>query len=381
MSRRVQFSDILPMRVGAIGDSITASLGINAYYDGRQYNLSDQPLCYAMLQSTANWDLVVNAGIAGQRSDQIAARIATEIVPAGVDVCVINSCFWNDIAQAYTTTHTQTQIAAMCEELIAANIMPVICTPTPDAITGGTSARKLYMSTMAAWVRWYGKQNGYPVVDYMSGLIDPATGAISSTYNLDNSVHPNPAGFKVMGAALGAVLDSLAGKRATAAAVYAADATDLLGGVGLFLSGSGTGTGWTATTPSGGTNSLVTDGAVLGQMQQLAAVATAGTYLVDTANFAGWSAGDLLELSGVMTYDGGTSLPRLRFVYGGSPSPNNYLNFEPRAAITRGRFRMVQAVPAGATTCKVRFQMQNGTGVASIGQLAVRNLTALGLSE
>lgn len=377
---KVQFSDILPMRVSAIGDSLCASLGISAYYGGRQYQLGDQPLCYAMLQSTANWDLVINAGVSGERSDQILARITTEIVPAGVDVCVINSCFWNDVGQGYTTSFTQANIAAMCALLLANNILPVLCTPSPDAITGGTSARKLYMSTMAAWVRWYGRQNGYPVVDYLSGLIDTATGAMSSTYNLDNSVHPTPAGFKVMGTALATVLDELAGRRATAAALYATDATDLLGGVGLFLSGSGTGTGWTATTPSGGTNSLVTDGAVLGQMQQLAAVATAGNYYVDTANFTGWSAGDLLELSGIMTFDGGTSLPRLRFVYGGSPSPNNYLNFEPRAAITRGRFKMVQQVPAGATTNKVRFQMQNGTGIASIGQLAVRNLTALGLT-
>lgn len=377
---KVQFSDILAMRVGAIGDSLCASLGINAYYGGRQYNLSNQPLCYAMLQSTANWELVVNAGVSGERSNEILARIATDIVAAGVDVCVINSCFWNDIGQGYTTTFTQGNIQSMCQQLMAANILPVLCTPTPDAITGGTAPRKLYMSQMAAWVRWFGRQNGFPVVDFLSGVIDTSTGALSSTYNLDNSVHPNPAGFKVMGAALATVLDEIAGRRSTPAAVYAADATDLLGGIGLFLSGTGTGTGWTATTPAGGSNSLVTDAAVLGQMQRLAATATAGTYLIDSAALSGWSVGDVLELSGIMTYAGGTAKPRLRLLYGGSPSPNNYLNFEPGTAITRGRFKMTQAIPSGVTSVAVRLQLQNGTGQVDVGQVALRNLTTLGLT-
>ncbi len=379
---KVQFSDVLAMRVAAIGDSITASLGSNGYYGNLQYQLSNQPLFYAQLQSTANWDLVLNAGVGGQRSDQCLTRITTEIIPTAVDVCVINSCYWNDVGQGYTTSFTQANIISMCDLLMAANIMPVLCTPTPGGITGTTAPYKLYMSTMAAWVRWYGKTKGYPVVDYLgSGLIDTATGTLNSTYNLDNTVHPNPAGFKVMGAALAAVLDEIAGRRAPSHAVYATDATDLMGGVGLFLGGASLGTGWTAgATPAGGTNSIVTDANVLGRMQRMDAVATAGNYYIDTAAITGWSAGDILEWSGIFTYSGGTSIPRMRFVIGGSPSPNNYLVMEPATAVTRGRFKMAMAIPTGSTSLVVRIQMQNGTGTLDIGQMALRNLTTLGVS-
>lgn len=383
MGRQIAAKDVNPIalgriRVGAIGDSICASLNANAWFNNRQYNLSDAPLCYAMLNSVRGWRLIVNAGVAGQRSDQIQARFQSDLLAAGVDVAVICSCYWNDVAQGYTAAFTVGNIQTMCQQAVTAGALPLICLPTPDGRTGSSSARLLYASTVAASLRAYAKANGFPLCDMGKALVDPATGTISATYNNDGSVHPVAAGFAQFGAELGRVLDLICTDQPVPLVQYAVDQNDLLGGAGLFLTNSsGVGTGWSYTSTSGATASIITDSNLLGNSQQIACSATSGSAFVDKSISSGWSAGDYLELAGVITYDGGAALPRIRFVYGGSPSPNNYLDLEPHSALTRGKFRMEQQVPAGATSLALRFQMQAGTGTASIAQMVVRNLTTL----
>lgn len=359
--------------VGAIGDSITAGDGNGYVVGGYTTALGDAPIGYAYALSDGRWRLAVNAGIGGQRSDQIAARLQAEIIDVGCTVCVITSFYWNNIGQGRSVAQTVSDLDGMFTLLRGAGVAPVVCLPTPDGVTGSSTGRRLLCREMAVAVAALCRDRGVPVVDPFPTLVDPATGLLNAAYNKDGTVHPLPAGYKAFGALISAALERIIAPGPVPEAVTAVDPTDLLGGKGLFLTDtSGVGAGWTAGADAAW--SIVTDAAVIGRMQQLS-VSGGTTYkdmLVGTTGTQ-FQVGDTLELSGIMTNSGGTAIPRIRFVVGGVGNP--YITFEPKGALTRGRFCLRWVVPAGATTVNLRYQMQTGTGTAAIGQVAVRKLS------
>lgn len=333
-----------------------------------------------MYASDGRWSNVINAGIGGQTSTQILARIQSDIIANGCTICVIVSCTMNDIGASIPTATTIANVKSMAAQLIAAGVVPVICSPTPYGRTGGTTPILTQIANVYQGVRDYAVRSGIPFVDLFGPLVDPATGTLATTYDASNGVHPNAAGYKVMGQAIQSALDSICPPRGDNLVRAANDPTDLLAGKGLFLTNTaGVGTGWSSTGTSGAVFSTVTDTGVLGNLQQIACTSTAGLALQDV-QITGWSIGDLLEFSGLVTNSGGTSVPFIRFVVNGSPNPNTFPAVQPSAAVTRGRFRIAWAVPTGATTVYARFQMSAGTGTAAVGQLSVRNLTTLGIT-
>lgn len=358
--------------VGAIGDSITAGDGNNYIPGGYSTALGDAPIGYAYAQSDGRWRLLVNAGIGGQRSDQIAARLQSEIIAPGCNICVITSFYWNNIGQGRTVAQTASDLDSMFTLLRAAGVVPVVCLPTPDGTSGSSTARRLLRAQMATAVAALCRSRGVPVIDPFPTLVDISTGVLSSAYDKDGSVHPLPAGYKAFGALIAAALERVVAPGPVPEAVTAVDPTDLLAGKGLFLTDTnGVGTGWTAGADAAW--SIVTDAAVRGRMQQLS-VSGGSTYKDMRIGVTGtdFQVGDVLELSGIITNSGGTAIPRIRFLVGGVGNP--YITHEPKGQITRGRFCLRWKVPTGATTLDLRFQMQTGTGTAAIGQVAVRKL-------
>ena len=372
-------------RVAGLGDSITA--GDSSGYDPtnsrlRQVTIGDSPLTHALYASDGRWDLVTNAGVGGETSASILARVATDIVPANVHVCVLVSDHWNDIGTGVSAATAIANDVAIITALRASGIIPVICPLTPDQRTGSNGARILLAQQIREGVRSYCEAQQVPYIDLFSILVDTATGTLSTTYNRDGSVHPNVAGYKLMGQAIDTALRAIIPPRASGLIAYAADPTDLMAGAGLFLANTaGVGTGWTYTPASSGSAATITtDSAVLGSLQRLTGTTLVGNALIESASLTGWSVGDQLELSGYMTGSGGTAKPRIRLLLGGAPVPNIFNNAEPSAAITRGFFRLRQVIPAGTTSVKVRLQLQAGDGFCEWGQLSLKNRTTQGLT-
>lgn len=370
-------------RVGFLGDSITAGIA-NSYDVGTAtfYGIGDSPASHAMMASDGRWDFVLNAGIGGQTSAQIAARVQRDIIDTGCTVAVIMSCFWNDQGLGTVTpAQNLATITGMVNTLRAAGVLPVLCLPTPDGRTGSNAARLLWMATATQLVRDYAFRNGIALADTQSPMMDAATGTITVGMNADGSVHPNAAGYKALGLKVQQTLDAFLAPAPDNLVKHALDTTDLLAGKGMFLTNTaGVGTGWgLAAGTAGAAPTITTDSAVLGNLQRLTATATAGNLIYDVG-FTGWAVGDTIAIRGIFTGSGGTAKPLIRLVVGGAPVPNIYPNFQPSAPVTRGRFCLLWKVVPGVTSLTLRLQLQAGDGFFEVGQLSVRNLTALGIA-
>jgi len=367
--------------VGFIGDSIAASLGSDAYLLGKQKIISNSPAGYAAMLSDGRWDLVINAGVGGNSSDQILTRIATEIIPSGVKICVILACFFNSVGAAgQTWQQTSVVIQNMCKLLVSAGITPVLSLPTPYGTSGMSAGVNTYLSGIAQWLRVFSADNSFKLIDPFSTTCDPMTGLLAAQYNVDGSVHGNAAFFKELGRCAQIVLDGFIPAGPSNLIKYATDTTDILNGFGMLWPDSnsdGTPDGCAGSIASGTTVSIVTDSAVPGKMLKFSSVGASGASYLDKSLSSGWSVNDWLEISGVCTATGGAAWPRFRLLVT-APDGSNYPMFEPTAQITRGKFRLVWQVPTGTTGLSMRFQIMPGTGDMAFGQLSIRNMSVLG---
>lgn len=362
-------------RVGFIGDSITA--GTDSYQPSRTWGFerNGSPALFAMLNDSKNsWQLIQNAGISGQTSSQILARLATDILANPIDVCVIFSCTWNDIGQGFTLAQSVSNVTSMITQCLAAGVIPVLCTPTPDGQTGSTSARRQAAAERRRYFLMLGSTYRIPVVDLFTVTVDPTTGLISNTYNADGSVHANASGRVALGAAVAKVLDSICSGTAIPEVGYFGDSDDLLHGDG-FMQGapvSGVAGGWSqAGSVTGATPSIFTD-SVLGNMQRVTTSATASNYYI--THSLSVIAGHEYELNGYIS-KAGTSTAQIS-VNGTGNQRITYNGSDPD--ITRGRFS-VRAIANNTESMTYYLVIEPGTGTVDYGRLTVRDLTALGV--
>lgn len=368
-------------RVGFLGNSLTLGNGSatpTVTGSGINTQIGESPATFAQLLSTGGWELTFNAGVAGETSAQIAARVATDIVAKGCTVCVLHELFWNDVG-GVTTTVSMANLATIVAALRAANIIPVIGSMTPDGVTGGTTARKLFAATMNRKLLKYANENGYAFVDCHTPIVDPLTGAVKAAYiAADNSVHMVAAGYQALGLLFAQTLDRICPSVGSILVNNIADPTDLLAGLGLFSGAptAGVAGGWTNSLTAGGVATIITDAAVNGSTQRLTATAAAADGNIAVNMTTGFAVGDVLEFSGIVTSNGGvattvlladggfTSIVRAAYVKG---------------AITRGKFRQRYTVPVGATNVAIFLYLRAGTGVVEYSQIGIRNLTTLGV--
>lgn len=363
--------------VGFIGDSITQR---NDSYNaplkwGAENNGS--PALWAMLQSRGNWELIQNAGIGGQTSAQILARLQNDIlsIPA-IDICVILSCTWNDIGHGFTLSQSVANVTTMIQQCLTAGVLPVVCTPTPNGQTGSTSAQRNGAAQRRREFIQLGRQYNIPVVDLFQATLDITTGNIANAYNADGSVHCNPAGVKAMGQVMATFLDNLCSGTAITDIGYAGDTDDLLLGNGFMLGvpAGGIAGGWSNSGMAAGATPSIYSDPTLGVMQRITTAATVGnSFIVATFNVI---AGHMYEISGFMNKTG-TSYAQVSMNGGTGNRRVTVLGTDPD--ITNGRFN-VRAVGNANETITTYLGVGAGTGTCDFGRLTVRDLTALGIS-
>lgn len=361
-------------RVAALGDSITIGNGVSA----AGIFGSTSWLTWLGLLSGGRCRMVKggNAGVAGQTIDQIAVRVSSDILPLGVDYCIVHG------GTNSVTTRTAAQIVASIEgignALIAGGVTPVLTTVLPRNVSGTLVPEVNYrIADLAA-------RRGWLLIDFYPVLIDTATGGILAAYSPDG-LHPNEAGAKLLGQRAADLMTTLPGMVAPLLAAGPAEATNLTPN-GLFIgdtNADGMANSWALAAPTGGTPSLVADPAIKGNWQRVVGNGAAAPYI--TANMAAgsWAVGDKLRFMGRVRSTvaglGSVASPRIRFI-----GPTLYLS--PATSITQDQqpgnvFAMEGVIPAATTTVAIELQAGTGTGTVDFAQITVLNLTALGIAS
>jgi lysophospholipase L1-like esterase len=229
---------------GAIA-SLTASS--TAYDETKQYargfwvwaqNLSGQRL-----------RTIHNAGVGGETSAQILARVQGDVVAYTPGWCHVQAGT-NDIGQGVSAATTKANLTAIWDALDTAGIRILVGTIPPRA--SYTGSQRADAELLNSWIVDQGRQRAnLVVVDYHAVLAYPGTsgaGAYNLTYNYD-TVHPSVSGAYAMGRLLADTLTLLV-PPANFLLTGEGDARNLLTANTRFLSGGSGGVigGWGLTT-------------------------------------------------------------------------------------------------------------------------------------
>jgi lysophospholipase L1-like esterase len=356
-------------RVAFLGDSITQS----AWQNSTQTQGSSFPL-YAQALSAGRILAVRNAGVSGERSDQMLARFDADITPYKPNAVVVTAGR-NDIAQAVTLATFRTNMIAIFDKVRAIGAIPVIGL-IPPVNTGADKPTTIKWNT---WLRYYAAANGIIVLDFYTLLVDPANGSYAAAYNTDGT-HPSVTGYVAMGQLTVDKLAPLLPAWGPPLAVDNGDTAQLYASNPVLLTDTnadGVPDGWFAYGGSSGyAHALVTDSAVPGKLMRITQTANASLRAIQRS-FTAFAVGDKVAICGVITTDGGVRT-QVKATFTGNGGTAQALDIT--TPVTRGLFYQEYTIPAGTTGVMIDLIANAGTGVVSWGQVTPINLTALGLT-
>jgi lysophospholipase L1-like esterase len=311
-----------PKNIIPLGDSIT--LSADAAVGTNSLNWQYAPgatgvITSGILLSGPAYKLVRNAGIAGQTSTQIAARMQSDVLAylSPGDACVL-TMGTNDLPAINSNFNTgvttlMNNLQSSVVACLAAGVLPVICTVPPNNtypdLAGGV--QWFYYDLARSW--------GVPLFDLFRALVDPATsGSYASGYSGDG-VHPQRAGVAVAAPLLGSFLQNLGAcppyKCYTYLSAMGTTGTEanLLKNGNFTSVTSGLPNFWGA--PGGvGSDAVATALTPYSGNKYTRTITSGAQYLLSSGNSAAFTAGDILLLSGAMNQNvasysaGGTQL-------------------------------------------------------------------------
>jgi lysophospholipase L1-like esterase len=216
-------------------------------------------------------EILNNAGIQGERTDQIRARIPNDVIAQTPGFCHVLAGT-NDMLQDIPLATAKANLLGIWTDLRNAGIR-VIAGTLPPA-TGLTTSRQAFLYDLNAWIKLQGSViPDLTVVDYHRTLADPATNGWYSNYALADGLHTSRAGAAAMGKALADAINVLVPPRPRLLATTN-DPFGLITNPMLTGNVSGIATGWTHSTLAGsagtatGSKVARTDG-LPGEMQQM----------------------------------------------------------------------------------------------------------------
>jgi acyl-CoA thioesterase I len=345
----------------------------------------DDFLMWAHLYSQGALLYGLPAGVGGETSAQIAARITTDALSSGGNWCGI-SAGGNDAALAVPVTTYAANIKAMCAAIMAAGMRPILTT-IPPRTSSGTPNKRLLADAYRQFLAGYAIANGFPLIDFFTPLLDPATGFYKAEYDGGDNTHPNAAGKKVMGQMLyEAMSPHLIAQCSTLSMNNVSwQASNLILDNPLFLNDTnadGIPDLWTKT---GGSVTFAIDTGdsdITGNALHMTDAASSGTTQVErsTTITATSLRGHRIAFNGRFKNVGTTGVNLYAYTNGALPL---YLRAMTTFTVSTSgwrTFRLEGIIPNDATTLQVRFGTAGGTNVdASIAQLGIYDLTACGL--
>lgn len=366
-------------RVAAIGDSLIAN---GVVIDATQLQLTDSWYTVACALSGQRLCYARNAGVSGNTTTQMLARLATDVLAyaSSIDYCIVAGGI-NDYAD---TTVTKPNLEAMWTQLRAAGIEPIACTIPPR-----NDAPQL--APLNPWVRSQAVARGMRLIDLHAVFADPATDDYLAAYTADGT-HPNAAGrLAAANYVVSEIVPTIPVRPLGPVAMTNASYNNLNGITNAcFMADSnadGVPDDWSLSV--GGTStttpSLVADGATGRKWFQLATTVAGTTRQYHQAVAAGftYAVGDVLAFSGRFQTESLAANITYACLLSFTNSVGNK-TLRPVSVWTTnvadGYFYGELPVPEGTTGIDVRVNQSTGTGTVRWGQLLLRNKTALGLA-
>jgi lysophospholipase L1-like esterase len=142
---------------------------------------------------------VLNRGVNGERSDQIRGRFARDAAQARPAVVVIIAGV-NDVYQGRSAESVQRELDAMYTAARAAKIVVVAGTIIPFNVASADQNAR--MRAINDWIRAYADMHGADMVFCDTRAAVAAPGQPDRLVSSPDDLHPSPAGYKLMAAAL-----------------------------------------------------------------------------------------------------------------------------------------------------------------------------------
>jgi lysophospholipase L1-like esterase len=195
------------IRIVALGDSTTAGTpGWLSPLESPPVGAGDETSQYAwwLMQMHPGWE-VVNRGVNGERSDEIHARFARDVLSARAAAVVIIAGV-NDIYQGRTVPHVVRELSAMFDAALAASIPVVAGSIIP--FNTATPEQNARMNEVNRWIRLRADSTpGMLFVDTRAAVARPDNEDLLA--DTVDDLHPTAAGYKAMADAICPVLERL----------------------------------------------------------------------------------------------------------------------------------------------------------------------------
>ena len=369
------------LKIIPFGDSITQGSSIFA---SGAWQFASQYCETGIYLAGPRFQLLRNAGIAGNTTTQMLARIGTDVLAYAPDV-VLMLGGTNDIQSGMTNAQIATcmgNLESMVRLMLQAGILPVIVTP-PAKSTLQAESRKLqpfYYALAQAY--------GLPLIDLFRLTVDPVTGNYLAGYSGDGT-HPNPTAIAAIAPVVAATLTNLS---ASFCAPYTAAFSETSTGNPANLLRNGNFANVT-TPPAPDSWSINATGATQtvvaatpsasapwnGNTFNYQKTGTGTVYALSGSGFTtGFAAGDTIQFSGRINVSGVSAGSLQGFTLSLDMSPGG--NFRPMVNWGQvGDFVFCNqlVVPAGTTGLTPTLYL-NGNDLATY---KVNNLTAINLTQ
>lgn len=290
--------DSLSQQNGAGPSSLDPATGTSTALSGRGW----WNWCNAFLGQRFN--LVRNAGVGGNTTAQMLARINADVLAYASDWVMVEAGA-NDVANDVATATIQANLTAILDAIEDDGRRVVLMTLPPSS-NYSTTARRTVLSQVNAWIRTLPlTRRNLVVVDVWRVLADPATGNPATGMAVD-AVHWTEMGALRVGKAVANALDPLVPKR-PARTLGLLDANNIIGNPHF-----GTGTDWSVL-GAGVTAAYQTaedrwaSKAVL-TLTGITDITERGIQYVEPLSAGRYAAGDIIQASARFKWSGATAV-------------------------------------------------------------------------
>lgn len=195
------------IRIVALGDSTTAGTpGFRSPLEAPPAGSGDPRSQYAwwLMRARPGWE-VLNRGVDGERSDQIAARFERDVVAAAPDAAIIIAGV-NDIYQGREVAVVVRELRRLYDACAGQRIRVVAGTIVPyNTATPEQNAR---MRTVNEWIRSCAALESHIAFADTRGAV-AAPGDPDRLFESSDGLHPSVEGYRRMADALLPALDGL----------------------------------------------------------------------------------------------------------------------------------------------------------------------------
>ena len=152
--------------------------------------------------------LLRNAGLAGEKTDQIYARIDTDVLPFSPDYCFVLGGI-NDVSNGVPAATIKANLQAIYQKLLNAGITVVALSIMPygSGHAGYTAANTQTLLDVNDWIkRFCASTAGMIFVDAFAAIVNPTGAGAAASGMLYDNLHPSPKGALAVATAAKSVL-------------------------------------------------------------------------------------------------------------------------------------------------------------------------------